>query len=459
MNYHYIEKPKQNKPLTVNPVIQPYDTYIKPNNSENKNNITNKQNGIYAKIGEINNNNFFNDRKKSIQPTNEKNHMFNIAVGSQIISNHNMNNANLLNFKQTLRKDKSSDSNNYPRQSFTANVGYPKNNPYDMRLNKANPSNNNLSHTMNPKKVQNDLFTKPQKSPKIKPNLNEPKLNNTTNKKVENFEENIKNNNIYNPAAKSVKEYSYYENKNSRPYMEDFHKIVDKFMNDPTKGLFCLYDGHGGSEPVIYVKERFPDLFKKNLMENKHNTEKAIIFTLQKIDDELKIMSESQNAGTTACIIYIYKENDIIQGVKRILYCGNVGDTRALLITSKETKRLSYDHKCSDKNEVERIRKVGGIVFNDRVFGQLALSRAIGDHAMKKYGVISTPSIYKHIIGEKDRYVVICSDGVWDVLSDEEVFTFSQTCSNAGELSKYMIEEAIKKESRDNLSCIAIKLN
>jgi serine/threonine protein phosphatase PrpC len=269
-----------------------------------------------------------------------------------------------------------------------------------------------------------------------------------------------KENGIYNPSAKCVKEYSYKEdqNKECRATMEDLCVIMDKFMNDINRGLFCLYDGHGGIEPVKYVKDRIPDLLIKYL--NDGNTvEKSLIFSFQKVDDELKVLSQSDNHGTTACIVYIYKEVDTILGCKNILYCANVGDTRCILLTDKQAKRISYDDKASDNSEAYRIRKAGGIIFNGRVFGQLALSRALGDHGMKKHGVISTPHVFRHIISEKDKYIVICSDGVWDVTTDEDVYNLSAACKNSDELSSMILKNAIKNGSRDNISCITIKVN
>ena len=63
---------------------------------------------------------------------------------------------------------------------------------------------------------------------------------------------------VYNPKAKSVSQYAYEENKNYkyRTTMEDFHKIEDRFNKDVNKGYFSLFDGHGGTEVVEYVREK-----------------------------------------------------------------------------------------------------------------------------------------------------------------------------------------------------------
>jgi len=106
-----------------------------------------------------------------------------------------------------------------------------------------------------------------------------------------------------------------------------------------------------------------------------------------------------------------------------VLYVANVGDTRAVLVSGASlAERLSYDHKASDKFEIERIKRDGGIVMDDRVSGQLAVSRAFGDHALKREGVIAKPHSKKHVIRPSDRFLVIASDGIWDVLDDQEVF-------------------------------------
>src|SRR5689334_5154972 len=71
-------------------------------------------------------------------------------------------------------------------------------------------------------------------------------------------------------SQKCYKEYSYHEDHNLkfRNSMEDFPKVVDYYMGDPGKAFFSLYDGHGGIEPVKYVKDRMPELFAQCLVGN-----------------------------------------------------------------------------------------------------------------------------------------------------------------------------------------------
>lgn len=59
--------------------------------------------------------------------------------------------------------------------------------------------------------------------------------------------------------------------------------------------------------------------------------------------------------------------------------------------------------------------------FRDRLWGQLAVTRALGDHQFKKNGLkdlIAEPHIKKITLTSEDKYLVIACDGVWDVISD-----------------------------------------
>jgi protein phosphatase 1L len=78
---------------------------------------------------------------------------------------------------------------------------------------------------------------------------------------------------------------------------------------------------------------------------------------------------------------------------------------------------------------------------------------------MKEYGVINTPFISKHPIDNKLKWAVIASDGIWDMMREEDVFRLVNSYCNADELGKTIVKEAINKGSRDNISCIVIKFN
>ena len=276
-----------------------------------------------------------------------------------------------------------------------------------------------------------------------------------------NLLENMTKENFVSQKYESVKEIASKEEQNPRyrQSMEDFMKMIDKYNGDSNSGLFMLFDGHGGKDAAVYVKEKFADFFSKFLTQSNSTPEKALILTFQKIDLDLKNRNiANENVGTTASVVYLTKEADIICGTKRVIYAANVGDSRIILLQNSGPKKISYDHRCNDSNEINRIKQAGGIIFNCRVFGQLALTRAIGDHSFKKYGVIATPYTNKVYIDEKDRYLIIASDGVWDTLSDYEVYKLSLNNFTAVNLANSIVKTAITRGSKDNTSCIVVKL-
>lgn len=62
----------------------------------------------------------------------------------------------------------------------------------------------------------------------------------------------------------------------------------------------------------------------------------------------------------------------------------NAGDSRAIASVWGTVEPLSYDHKPYKESEIKRIKAAGGWVINNRVNGNLALSRALGDFVFKK---------------------------------------------------------------------------
>ncbi len=250
-------------------------------------------------------------------------------------------------------------------------------------------------------------------------------------------------------------EYAYKEDRNflHKINMEDKGKSILNFNNDPYKLLFCLFDGHGGDEVSTYLQKNFALIMKKYINNKDEEIDYDNLF--QEIDEEFKNCKYYQR-GSTATIIYITE--DIINHKKK-LYCINIGDTRCILTHTSGSRKLSYDDLVSDENEFNRIINDGGYIKNGRVCGQLMISRAFGDRESKSYGVICTPHVTKIDINEKCKYVIMASDGIWDVLDDLDVYKLSLSAENSKNLCDDIIQGALDKDSTDNLSCFVIKLN
>lgn len=79
-------------------------------------------------------------------------------------------------------------------------------------------------------------------------------------------------------------------------------------------------------------------------------------------------------AGCTATVVLIADKK---------VYCANAGDSRTIKSEKKKAIALSDDHKPENPKEMARIKKAGGFVEDNRVDGNLALSRALGDFNLK----------------------------------------------------------------------------
>ena len=352
--------------------------------------------------------------KKPIKPT---------TAPGNLLSNNNINSIIKSLESDTKQNDKIIRENNI--------VPIPVNN-----INSNNNSNKINNYINNNDNVKNDI------------------INENDNKKEEKISD-INLSEYYEDKCSLILNYAYKEDSNSkyRDYMEDKGRAIENLDGDENNLLFCLFDGHGGSEVSSYLQNNFHIQMKNHFPFTPN--EKLFFFSnlFKDIDKKLKELNFIE-VGSTAVIVYITKENN-----KKYLYCINIGDSRALLIKSNEWKRLSYDDRASDKNEYERITKEGGIVMDGRVYGQLMLSRAFGDWELKDFGVSNEPHVTRVEIKTDDLFVVIASDGVWDVVEDSDIYKMSLLASNSKDLCNNIIKAAVENGSFDNISCFVIQLN
>lgn len=97
--------------------------------------------------------------------------------------------------------------------------------------------------------------------------------------------------------------------------------------------------------------------------------------------------------------------------LRRVLYTANAGDARAVLCRGGRAIRLTYDHKGTDTQEAGRILQAGGYVLGGRVNGVLAVTRSLGDSAMKEL-IVGSPYTTETELGDDDEFLIIACDGV-----------------------------------------------
>lgn len=229
--------------------------------------------------------------------------------------------------------------------------------------------------------------------------------------------------------------WGFGEVKGTRSTMED--TIILRKKNNFE--IFAVLDGHGGRETANIVSHFLPEYINVFSVEEIKNS-------LKKIDGILH-KSEVRDGST---LVLVMKQDD------RIICC-NIGDSRALLVKfDGSTVPLTCDHKPTDRSEFNRIRDRNSYISDGRIGGILAISRAIGDFVIP--GISSEPDIHCHKIESDDYRLVLACDGVFDVLTNEEVGMIASEKQTATYVAYKIKMKSYSRLSQDNISVIVIDL-
>ncbi|XP_010454666.1 PREDICTED: probable protein phosphatase 2C 78 [Camelina sativa] len=222
-----------------------------------------------------------------------------------------------------------------------------------------------------------------------------------------------------------------------RREMEDAVAVHPFFSRQRTEGFhYCgVYDGHGCSHVAKRCRERLHELVREEF-EADADWEKSMARSFTRMDMEVVALNADDGAakcrcelqrpgcdavGSTAVVSVLTPEKIIV---------ANCGDSRAVLCRNGKAVALSSDHKPDRPDELDRIEAAGGrVVYWDgpRVLGILAMSRAIGDNYLKPY-VISKPEVTVTDRVNEDDFLILASDGLWDVVSNETACSVVRMC-------------------------------
>ncbi|KAL0304390.1 UNVERIFIED_CONTAM: putative protein phosphatase 2C 76 [Sesamum radiatum] len=122
---------------------------------------------------------------------------------------------------------------------------------------------------------------------------------------------------------------------------------------------------------------------------------------------------------------------------------------------------LSEDHKPNRSDERKRIESAGGVVMwagTWRVGGVLAMSRAFGNRMLKQF-VVAEPEIQEQEVDQDLELLVLASDGLWDVVPNEDAVLIAQTEEEPEAAARKLTETAFSRGSADNITCIVVKFN
>ena len=266
------------------------------------------------------------------------------------------------------------------------------------------------------------------------------------------------------------------------------NNIINKEKNDFY--FFAVYDGHGGKGCSIYLKENLHNNIKEF---SKQGIKEAIEITEEKfkVEQALNEKGEISDSSGSCGIMAMIQNNKII--------IANVGDSRLVLFKNGKVFFSTEDHKPNTETEKKRIKNAGGEIYQTFTYfplrqngreieapwrvlpGRLSVSRTFGDVEAKdpKFGgiggvVMALPDITEFDLDDEFNFMVIGCDGIFDVLSNEEILECVKIVINekkveeinednihdlCGDFAGMIVKGAIAKDSSDNVSCIVVAFN
>ncbi|XP_059928596.1 protein phosphatase 1B isoform X4 [Gadus macrocephalus] len=268
-----------------------------------------------------------------------------------------------------------------------------------------------------------------------------------------------------------------------RVEMEDAHNAMPGL---PAQGMadwafFAVYDGHAGSRVAHYCS--------KHLLEHIFSAGSGLLGTDNDSDDSTAdpispvcLTVEAVKTGIRSGFLHIDEHMRSCNGMDRSgstavgvllspdhLFFINCGDSRAVLYRNARVCFSTLDHKPCNPQEKERIQNAGGSVMIQRVNGSLAVSRALGDFDYKcvdgkgqtEQLVSPEPDVFEMVRSpELDQFVVLACDGIWDVMSNEELCEFVRSrlevSHDLERVCNELVDTCLHKGSRDNMSVVLV---
>ncbi|DBA03666.1 TPA: hypothetical protein N0F65_006845 [Lagenidium giganteum] len=261
-----------------------------------------------------------------------------------------------------------------------------------------------------------------------------------------------------------------------RASMEDSHiAVVDSADFPEGCSIFAVCDGHGGKLAADFAADKMVEVFASCMQNSRLFSDKrtptpdqigaCMRDAYMLLDTQIKAVPEvqygSDQSGCTAISAFVTAKHIVV---------ANSGDSRSVLAKNGNVIPMSFDHKPMNDVERRRIEKAGGIVRSNRVNGDLAVSRALGDFTYKQRSdlkaeeqqVSAEPDIKIEAIDGSEEFLVIACDGIWDVMTNEDVCAHVRDLMNKGErdmglIAEDVIDVCLRLGSRDNMSMVIVK--
>ena len=207
-----------------------------------------------------------------------------------------------------------------------------------------------------------------------------------------------------------------------------------------------------------------------------NDIQNILIKTFKKIDFETQLCKNTECGSSGIVAFFTVEKGEILnpeyewsadnENIKskyktvnhRILYLSNIGNCRGVIVSTIQSRRVSYEHVVTDKDEFDRVINSGGLVIDNKLAGKTILSRAIGDHKIKNFGLLSTPSVNKIKLTPLDKWLIIGSSGVWSVLRDDDLYRMSHNMNTTEQFGNGIRSMILNRGCQENMSFYIIGL-
>jgi len=267
-----------------------------------------------------------------------------------------------------------------------------------------------------------------------------------------------------------------------RPYMEDMFLVRASFAQGGDESgavqvglthFITVFDGHGGKRAAEWAHRNLLNrLLAKIIEERTPGTEQDAAARAALLDsactrafvetdgDFLKYAARSAIPDGSTCVSCMVQRGS--SAGERSLLVANLGDSRAALVRRDGSAvALSSDHKPNRPDEKARVEAAGGHVIWAgcwRVQGDLAVSRAFGDSHLKRFGVSATPELGRFSLTANDAFLVLASDGLWDVVDEAQCAKTVLLARDPKEAARALTDLASAKGSMDNITAVVVSL-
>eukprot|EP00595_Chromulina_sp_UTEXLB2642_P002617 CAMPEP_0196761802 /NCGR_PEP_ID=MMETSP1095-20130614/1099_1 /TAXON_ID=96789 ORGANISM="Chromulina nebulosa, Strain UTEXLB2642" /NCGR_SAMPLE_ID=MMETSP1095 /ASSEMBLY_ACC=CAM_ASM_000446 /LENGTH=423 /DNA_ID=CAMNT_0042111777 /DNA_START=906 /DNA_END=2177 /DNA_ORIENTATION=- len=291
--------------------------------------------------------------------------------------------------------------------------------------------------------------------------------------------------------------------------IDNSHQLWNDFssLSNDLHGYFAVYDGHCGADAAAYLQENLHVAIINHPLFNS-DIVRAITETCIDIDKQFLEICKAKNfaRGSTAIGVFL-------RGKELILF--NIGDSGAVISKNGKAEEIMQAHKPNRPDETERIAQARGWITEEkelffgrlhmmdlsdpivvdkaknlnwvvihRICGEIAVSRSIGDPVYKNFIpgavvdeffswpeghdrifmadlIIPTPECTVLTISQSQEFIIIASDGLWDVVNYQEAV--DRVCQSfkddksPTQASEELSELALRLGSSDNVTVVIVK--